>query len=201
MTKIKPLEITLEDLQKHFSDFTLEELDSYEKWCHDGDINTITNNYLYSLNEATTTGKYSLVPGGRIHTSEKRIGGVLIKSGNYELDGETIEFWAKRIPPDKLKDLKKERELLVDTLHGFKKIRWSLDRDIKGESSVVERLKKSTAEYIKGTYQALDALSSLHHSDQNRAFCMGSPGRASISISNMHRNDLYHFVEGMVFFS
>ncbi|MBI4162077.1 MAG: hypothetical protein HY513_00210 [Candidatus Aenigmarchaeota archaeon] len=201
MTRIKRLKTTFGKMLAYFDGMTEEMLHHYDYVTHDGGIEDVIKSYLFCLDDCVLNRRYYLVNNGRIKiiSSSDPFNGIPFDIGQYRTAfGRIKPVHREEIPADSMEDLKDELRLLTNTLHGFKIIRWAMDKKLKGARSDFANVDlKHHSAYAWDAYNSLEELDLFHSSGRARPFLMGAPGRPSASESNKVRNELYDAVNGL----
>ncbi len=197
MAKIARLNVSLDEFVKHFARFTKEDLRKYDWLVHDGDIvEVVYNNYTWFLEQCLNTGQYPFGTEFGVKNYDARGREI----GQYRISYTppiAIKRLQEPVRPGDTKKLREELDLAVDMCHGFKKIRWALDRELKGNESDVPDLGHPSGHYVHKTYETLVALAHFQNSGEAKPFVMGLFG-PSARWSNRHRKIVYKYIDGMV---
>lgn len=176
--------VSIEYLEGYFSNFTIDQLERYNRSNHGITITSkVENGYLRILSKA--------IEGGVYPTTNPRFSGRIGGRINYWDHGKRRIMNCIPIPTDVLKDLQEESELVVTVLDSFKKLNWTLQVKITPESGAPD-LGKGVDYRVNQLHQSLLTISEFHSSEKKRPFILDPPN-VDAEYSDYLRSKLYDF--------
>jgi len=187
----KDVDFTLEEMVSAFDNFTQEKLTKLSWLLHDGDIPTVIQDmYLACISQIISA----------YHA-------VRTKEIEYDRFGHSQELGMSRemaqsvkvMSEKQIELLQKEKDLALQVIYAFKKIRWKLDAELKGDASQAPKLKEPRYHYVKELYEALVAVFHYHKSEVPPPFEFKPDGTLNEERSNSLREVcLYKSVETLL---
>lgn len=198
--RLRRLKVTLEDMQQYFDGLTEETLGEYDWIVHGGDIAKAGEDLFFYLDLCVRDGVYfveTTTNDPYASPDEDNKQGIYIPRW-----GKEKKVYTRRIPEPILNDLRKEHDFLVGIIHGFKKIRWAIDKELKGDRCEIpeaQYLKHDHDHYVRETYDDLEALATFHASGKDHPFIIDRPpNELSKNESTYQRNLFYDAVNRLV---
>ncbi len=177
--------VSIEELNIYFSQFTTDQLETYNRSNHGITITSnVENGYLRLLSKAIEGGVY---PTTNPHFSGK-VGGRV----DYWDHGKRRRMNCIPIPAEVLEDLQEESGLVVTVLDSFKKLNWALQVKITPESGAPD-LGKSVDYRVNQLHQSLLTILGFHSSEKKRPFILEPPNEMDTDYSDYLRSKLYDF--------